>query len=107
MTKGQRAMAVAVIYPEPAKGGRGKINAVKITEFDQSYISHARTILKHAPDLSDSVLSGSGPLNDAYKTALQRKKVAEKHRQIWPMVIGYFHWHQSFENPEMVLPGNL
>jgi hypothetical protein len=28
MTKGQRAMAVAMINPDPAKGGRGKINSV-------------------------------------------------------------------------------
>jgi len=25
MTKGQRAMAVAMLYPDPEKGGRGKI----------------------------------------------------------------------------------
>ncbi len=32
MTKGQRAMAVAKIYPEPETGGRGQ-KSVKITEF--------------------------------------------------------------------------
>ncbi len=60
MTKGQRAMAVAKIYPEPEKGGRGK-KSVKITEFgfDSSYLSHARTVLQYAPDLADNVLSGT------------------------------------------------
>ncbi len=29
MTKGQRAMAVAKIYPDPEKGGRGKNQAPK------------------------------------------------------------------------------
>jgi len=50
MTKGQRAMAVATIYPKPEKGGRGK-KSVKITEsmFDASYLSHARTVLEYAP----------------------------------------------------------
>ena len=33
MTKGQRAMAVAKIYPEPETGGRGQ-KSVKITEFE-------------------------------------------------------------------------
>ncbi len=43
MTKGQRAMAVAMIHSVPEKGGRGK-KSLKITEFgfDPSYLSHAR-----------------------------------------------------------------
>ncbi len=50
MTKGQRAMAVAKIYPEPEKGGRGK-KALKNSEFGVSrqYIGFARTVLHHAP----------------------------------------------------------
>jgi hypothetical protein len=28
MTKGRRAMALAMIYPEPEKGGRGNVGAV-------------------------------------------------------------------------------
>ena len=49
MTKGQRAMAVAKIYPEPEKGGRGK-KALKNSEFGVSrqYIGFARTVLHHA-----------------------------------------------------------
>lgn len=77
MTKGQRAMAVAKIYPEPKKGGRGK-KAVEITGFgvDQSPLSHARTVLKHAPDLADNVLSGATGLDAAYQTARERKDAA-------------------------------
>ncbi len=30
MTKGQRAMVVAMIYPEPEKGGRGKKATVSV-----------------------------------------------------------------------------
>lgn len=58
MTKGQRAMAVAKIYPEPEKGGRGK-NAVVTTEFSASHLSHARTVLQWAPELVDAVLAGA------------------------------------------------
>jgi len=69
-------MAVANTYPEAEVGGRGK--KVKLNlDFSSQYISQARTVLKHAPDLSGNVLSGATTLNDAYKTALQRKKAAE------------------------------
>ncbi len=48
----------AKIYPKPEKGGRGK-KSVKITEFgfDASYLSHARTVLRYAPDLAANVQS--------------------------------------------------
>ncbi len=66
MTKGQRAMAVAIIYPESEdahesgkKGGRGKV----LTEstplgFDKAYLSRARTVLKHAPSRAPGVRRG-------------------------------------------------
>ena len=61
MTKGQRAMAIAMIYPEPEKGGRGK-KSVRITEFgfDPSYLSHARTVLRYSVDgdFAKDVLAG-------------------------------------------------
>ncbi len=59
MTKGQRAMAVAKIYPEPVKHKRGG-QSVKITELGigGSYLSHARTVLAQAPDLVAAVLAG-------------------------------------------------
>ena len=50
-------MAVAKIYPEPEKGGRGKTaNSVIPTELTSGYLSHARTVLKWAPELADQVL---------------------------------------------------
>ncbi len=58
MTKGQRAMAVAMIYPKPEKGGRGKKSFVA-KEFSQGGLSKARTVLQYAPDLADNVLSGT------------------------------------------------
>jgi hypothetical protein len=76
LSKGQQAMAVAMIYPEPEKGGRGK-NAVLNTEFSTASLSHARTVLKFAPDLADSVLSGAVALNGAYEKACDRKYKSE------------------------------
>jgi len=77
MTKGQRAMAVATIYPEGGRGGRGKTRE-KITglPFDRTNVSRARTVLRYAPDLSANVLGGSVSLDNAYQEAAQRKKDA-------------------------------
>ncbi len=73
MTKGQRAMAVAKIYPDPEKGGRGK--TVRLPDgLSKQRISEARTVLQYAPDLADNVLAGSDSLDDAYKTARERKE---------------------------------
>ena len=51
-------MAVAMIYPEPEKGGRGKNSSVS-KEFSGVYLSQARTVLKWAPELADAVPSGA------------------------------------------------
>ena len=76
MTKGQRAMAVAVIYPEPEKGGRGK-TIPKPDGISKQRISVARTVLHYAPDLVDGVLAGATSLDDACKMARQRRDEAE------------------------------
>lgn len=52
-------MAVAMIYPEPEKGGRGK-KSLQNREFtDKTYLGHARTVLNYAPEHGDTVLSGA------------------------------------------------
>ena len=61
-------MAVATIYPEGHQGKRG--TSLENNEVSGSYIRKARTIIQHAPDLADNVLSGSASLNAAYATAL-------------------------------------
>jgi hypothetical protein len=55
ITAGQKAMAHAMLFPEPAKGGRGK----KLSDFSDSLgvtkghwrdlVSQARAVHKHAP----------------------------------------------------------
>jgi len=47
MTKGQRALAHARIFPDPEKGGRGKKSSLN-EEFNGAYLSQARTVLKYA-----------------------------------------------------------
>ena len=64
MTKGQRAMAVAMIYPEPKRGKHSElINSTR--EFDKALLSYARTVHAHAPDLAANALSGTTSLEDA------------------------------------------
>ncbi len=55
MTKGQRAMAVAMIFP----GGSGKGANPKNLGLSGELIRQARTVLAHAPDLATNVLTGS------------------------------------------------
>ncbi|MDQ3959507.1 MAG: hypothetical protein M3255_04290 [Pseudomonadota bacterium] len=76
MTKGQRAIVVARIYPEPEKGGRGKNSSVS-KEFSGARLSLARFVLRYAPDLADSVLAGSPSIDNAYEEARIRKGQAE------------------------------
>lgn len=59
MTKGQRAMAVAFIYSEPKKTGRGQKSSVT-EHIGSGRISMARTVLSHSVDgdLANDVLAG-------------------------------------------------
>ena len=59
------AMAVAKIYPDTEKGGRGKKRLGDLT-VSAERLSTARTTLEHAPDLAANVLTGSSSLDDAY-----------------------------------------
>ncbi len=72
MTKGQRAMTVAKIYPETSQGKKTSEDFSEVAS--RRYINMARTVLQFAPDLADGVLTGATPLDEAYKTA--RKSVA-------------------------------
>jgi hypothetical protein len=72
MTKGQRAMAVAMIYPEK---GRGK--TPRNLEFSAERVRQARAVLHWSPELSDGVLSGAESLDRAYAIASSRKIDAE------------------------------
>jgi hypothetical protein len=50
MTKAQQAMAVAMVHPEPTKGGRGNKNsAKKLQGLNHTYITQARAVLRHLP----------------------------------------------------------
>lgn len=68
MTKGARAMAVAMLYPQTERG-RGKKdpakNAQKVGLFGNELLRQARTVLDHSRPLAESVLAGVKPLDVA------------------------------------------
>jgi ParB-like nuclease domain len=71
LNKGQRAMAVAKLFPEPATLKRkGSAGSIKNIEFlSRQYIGQARTVLRVLPEAADLVLAGTKSLNDAYREA--------------------------------------
>ena len=74
MTKGQKAMAVAMVYPEPSKLKRKDSCSYLKEDLNQKSLSYARTILRHTPGAAKNVLSGAESLNSAYETAKKKKK---------------------------------
>ena len=80
LTKGQLAMCVALIHPEPIKHKR-EIHSLIIKEFNHGFLSSARTILRWSPELVDGVRSGAQPLMNAYEIAVQRKNESKQPAQ--------------------------
>lgn len=74
LTKGQQAIALAVIYPEPERG-RGKIDAGKkaaeSATFSARLLRTAREIVSY-PDLRDAVLAGTMKFDPALIEAQKR-----------------------------------
>ena len=72
LNAGQRAVAVAKIYP----GGSGKgANPIELG-FSGERLRQARSLVRYAPELADQVLAGKLALNDAYNEARVRKAAA-------------------------------
>jgi hypothetical protein len=70
LKKGQQAMALAMMYPEPIMG-RGKVSRFHETlqvskGTAQNLISQARTVLRHSVDLAERVRDGAEALDTAY-----------------------------------------
>jgi hypothetical protein len=72
LSKGERAMGVALLYPEPEKGGRGKHgkNLSESEGFSPARLSQARAVLAHSRALAEAVRDGTVKLDEA----LQRVK---------------------------------
>jgi len=66
ITKGQLAMGVAFIYPDPGKRGRGNKSKVSL-DFSSMRLSQARKVLSNSKDLAGAVRSGTVSLDAALK----------------------------------------
>jgi hypothetical protein len=79
MSKGQQAMAVAMMYPQAKHGGDRKSKSSGLKRLDapvgKAMLSRARTVLANAPELARNVLDGSKSLYDAY--AIVQRRLAE------------------------------
>jgi ParB-like nuclease domain len=94
MSKGQQAMAVAMVYPEPEKTTHGKKSKTKLlletkTNFSGARLSQARTVLACSTDLARAVLAGTKALDPAYGEAKKAKQQSDgkgvaksRHRQV-------------------------
>jgi hypothetical protein len=77
LTKGQRAMATARLYPDPAKIKRKGSGSSIAEDQASAYVSMARTVLRLDPELAAAVLSGTRALDDAYSEVKRRQQAMQ------------------------------
>lgn len=65
-------MALAMIYPEPEKGGRGR-KSTETVGFSAQRLSYARTVLREAPNQAYRVLRGTEKLDAAYQSVMENQ----------------------------------
>src|SRR4051812_1441690 len=83
-------MSVAMIYPEAAKLRRSGSSLLETKELGVSSgrVSQARTVLRFGKeDLAPAVMSGAMALDEAYKTACERRDAtagsSPESRKVW------------------------
>ena len=81
LSKGQQAMALAMIYPEPERGGRGnekeRVEEIS-TPFSAKRLQQARKVLHHSRALAEDVLADRKKLDEALKIVAQENERAAK-----------------------------
>jgi hypothetical protein len=105
LTKGQQAMAVALVYPVPEKGGKGKRSRIQEgldepRKTFQNRLSQARIVFAYSPDLAQAVLAGSKNLDAAYDEARTAKHLLDA------QVAGNVRRTVARSKRVAVLPGN-
>jgi hypothetical protein len=119
LTRGQQAMAVAVVYPVPEKGGKGKRSRIQEgldepRKTFQNRLSQARIVFAYSPDLARAVLAGSKSLDAAYEEARKaeldiqvasnvRRKVARSEKvAVLRGIVGSSHEIDALAKPPAV-----
>jgi hypothetical protein len=78
LNKGQQAVALAMIYPEPGKGGRGKKQSlVETVRVSASRLTQARAILHHSRALAEDVLAHRTSLDKALATVEEERRAGQ------------------------------
>jgi ParB/Sulfiredoxin domain len=80
ISKGEQAMAIAILYPDPEKGGRGKRSQFR-EGFDgearktfQNRLTQARAVYRYSPELAAMVRDGVVKLDEALKQVEDSRK---------------------------------
>lgn len=73
MSKGQRAMVVAVTFSLNEKTS-GQVAASESAKVSTGYVGMAAVVVEHAPEITSEVLAGILSLNDAYAIAQESKR---------------------------------
>jgi ParB-like chromosome segregation protein Spo0J len=77
MTAGQRAMSLAMLFPDPERTKRAGSSVAKERKVSEARLSLARAVLRVAPDdLAPQVLSGSTTLDIAFAEVKRRQQAA-------------------------------
>jgi hypothetical protein len=78
LNKGQRAMAMAMLYPDHGERGRGKksaaIKSVETTGISRSRLDQARSVLRFSRPIAQAVLNGTTPLDAALVTVKEQEQ---------------------------------
>lgn len=81
LSKGEKAMGLAFLFPEPEKGGRGKksnaIKSVETTGFSRSRLDQARAVYRHSIELAAAVRDGTVKLDEALDRINTERKALE------------------------------
>jgi hypothetical protein len=77
LTKGQKAIGLAMIYPEPGKGGRGnKQSLAENVRVSNSRLTQARAILHHSRALAEQVREGTEFFDKALSIVEQARQAS-------------------------------
>jgi ParB-like chromosome segregation protein Spo0J len=78
LKKGQKAMAVAILYPEPEVGGRGhKSKALETGGFSRQRLGEARAVLAHSQALAEDVKYDRISLDEALAKVKAERKASD------------------------------
>jgi hypothetical protein len=77
LSKGQQAMALAMIYPDAEIGRPQKGKSLSLPKSERVMLSQARTILRHSGDLAQDVLVRG----THFDVALKQVREAEQNRR--------------------------